>query len=130
MAYAVEMQPAVPKKANATISKQKFKVYNEGLTLLLEERDCVDLKDDILKLLFDSFGFDPELKCYDREKVQQRCLDSGKSVYEMYTRKYYEKNKDDMDRKAAERMRLVRLKKKEERAQKLAKKEIAIKESV
>lgn len=99
------MQAKNEKKATVYITKTKYKALQESLTTFLEENGLPHMTDDILQIICDSFMYDPNLKCYDKDRVQKKCLETGLSTYELYTRKYYEKNKESIDKKNMEAMR-------------------------
>jgi hypothetical protein len=99
------MQASNEKKAIVYITKTKYKVLQESLATFLEENGSSQLTDDILQIICDSFMYDPNLKCYDKERVKKKCAETGLSTYELFTRKYYEKNKESIDKKNMEAMR-------------------------
>lgn len=113
MADANTMQASNEKKAITTITKTKYRVLQDSLSTLLEDNDMPHMMDDILQIICDSLGFDPQKSSYDKEKIRQKCLETGKNTYEIFTQKYYAKNKELIDKKNVERTRKVRAMKKE-----------------
>ncbi len=114
MANAVIMQTSNEKKATNYITKQKYKRIEESIDTYVTERDLQHIKDDILRIICDDLEFDPNLKSYDKDKIQKKCMETGKNTYELFARKYYEKNKEAIDKRNAERTRQMRAIKKEQ----------------
>lgn len=113
MDNAVIMQAPYERKASSTVTKQKYKVFDEKLEKYLADKESSNIYNDILELFCDAFNFDPNKSGYDKEKMQKKCLETGKTSYQIYMQKYYEKNKAEVDRKNVERTRRVRAAKKE-----------------
>jgi hypothetical protein len=113
MANAINMQASSERKASTAITKTKYKAFKEKLATYLKENDVSHMTDDILEVMCDAFLFDPEKSAYDKEKVMRKCLETGLNTYEIYTRKYYEKNKEVIDQKSVERTRIRRAANKE-----------------
>lgn len=114
MADAIVMQASDERKAVNTVTKKKYKVLQENLAAYLKDNDAIHMTDGILKVVCDAFMFDPQKTSYDKQKVMQKCLETGKNTYEIYSQKYYVKNKEIIDQKNAERIRKVRAAKKEQ----------------
>lgn len=112
MAAAIIMQASNEKKAINTITKTKYKVLQYNLSAYLKDNDSSQTVEGILQVICDSLMFDPHKSSYDKEKVMRKCLETGLNTYEIYTRKYYEKNKEVLDQKSAEKTRIRRAAKK------------------
>jgi len=112
MASAINMQASNETKAISTVTKTKYKVLKEKLTTYLEDNETPQL-DDILQVICDSLLFDPHKTSYDKEQVMRKCAETGLNTYEIYTRKYYEKNKEFLDKQSTEQTRIRRAAKKE-----------------
>lgn len=112
MADAIIMQASNEKKAINTITKTKYKVLQDNLAAYLKDNDTSQTVEGILQVICDSLMFDPHKSSYDKEKVMRKCLETGLNTYEIYTRKYYEKNKEVLDQKSAEQTRMRRAAKK------------------
>ncbi len=107
------MQAPPERKANVSITKQKYKVLKEKLEEYLSDHESLKMYGDILELICDAFKFDPDKSGYDKEKIRKKCLETGKTTYQIYMQKYYENNKTEVDKKNVERTRRVRAAKKE-----------------
>jgi hypothetical protein len=60
--------------------------------------DCCFILCEVLK-------FDPNKTTYHKERIERVKQETGKTYYEMFNKKYYEKNKEELDRKNVERTR-------------------------
>lgn len=90
----------MPTARNVFITKDKYKKIIE----LLEQ--CVKNNEDNIVETFDRklkefLDYDPSLSCYDPlngkkliERRKQRCLDEGKTLYELYRKPYIKKKTD------------------------------------
>jgi hypothetical protein len=116
MANAIIMQSPYEMKAVNTITKTKYKFLQENLAAYLKDNDSPQMA-GILQVVCESLMFDPQKSSYDKQKVTQKCLETGKNTYETYAQKYYEKNKEIIDQKNAERIRKIRAAKKEQEIQ-------------
>ena len=106
MASANNMQATTEKKAINSINKMKYKMLNERFeALFAKHANLPHLTDDVLAIICDVLKFDPEMSTYDKAKVQQKCLEKGKSSYQIYTQKYYESNKDLLNTRRTQKRR-------------------------
>jgi hypothetical protein len=111
MANAINMQASTDKtvtsekKAVNTINKLKYKILNDRFDQLFDQRSDPQLKDEVLAIIRDVLKFDPEMTSYDKEKIKQRCIETGKNTYQMYTQKYYEEHKNIVNSKRTQKRR-------------------------
>lgn len=98
------------KKAVNTINKMKYKAFCEEFEKMVASKDGITRENmgDVFKLLCDITKFDPNIKSYDKEKIDRIRQETGMSTYDIFQRKHYEKNKEDMDKKNAAKARKIR----------------------
>ena len=99
------------KKPYNCFTKGKYRDFDASLGTYLKEnagvaKDHVVMKDEILAMLCDIVKFDVTLSSYDKKKMELLREQTGKTTYELGDRKkYYERNKESLDKKQAEYMR-------------------------
>lgn len=103
------------KSKNVVVSKTKYKVFSDGLQDIVETSEKTD---DVLELFCRVFGFDPEKKAYDKERVDRIRAETGLTTYELFQKKHYEKNKAEYDRRNVEKYRKRQQLKKEKEKEK------------
>ena len=101
------MQTTCEKRACNNINKSKYKLFSTELEKMILTKGSIthENMDELLTLLCDVMKFDPNMKRYDKEKIDRIRQETGMSTYDMFQRKHYEKNKEEMDKKNAAKSR-------------------------
>lgn len=104
------MSDTVSSPKTVVLSKTKYKTFSAELEKFAHEKD--DFSEEhvkfVLNLLCTVCNFDPSKSTYDKARVQRMKEETGKSYYELFNKKFYDKNKEELDRKNTERTRLRR----------------------
>lgn len=97
------MQHASDRRGCQNITKTKYRAFCTEFEQMLFAKGSItrDNMSDVLTLLCDVMKFDPNMKKYDKEKVDKIRQETGMSTYDMFQRKHYENNKEEMDKKNA-----------------------------
>jgi len=104
------------KKGYSSMTKSKYAEFDVAIRQYLNGVKYVDADKvavDILAILSDVTMFDPSISSYNKDIIEKRRQETGKTTYELLNRKYYDTHKDEIDKKNVINTRLRRAAKKE-----------------
>jgi hypothetical protein len=101
------METTSDKRGSNNINKSKYNTFCTELEKMILAKGSINHENmgDFLTLLCDVMKFDPTMKKYDKAKVDRIRQETGMSTYDMFQRKHYLKNKQEMDKKNAAKAR-------------------------
>ena len=107
------------KKAVNTINKTKYRAFCEEFEKMVVSKNGITRENmgDVFAMLCDITKFDPNIKSYDKEKIDRIRKETGMSTYDIFQRKHYESHKEEMDKKNAVKARKIRESKKSQKQQ-------------
>lgn len=93
------------RKAKNLLTKTKYNQIYTEMKEKYSENLGSDIIDDIMEIICNIVKFDPSVSGYNRERVVQLMQTTGKTSYELFEKKYYDKNREEIRKVNAERQR-------------------------
>lgn len=95
------------KKGNCTLSKKKYFEFEARCKEVLQDEEKLA---GVLNALKDVFNFDPTMNTYEKTRAKlEKKKEEGISSYEaLNMRKYYTENKEQLNKKRSEAIRMKR----------------------